>query len=91
MDKQPVRVNILNQNYTLLAGGDTREVELLAREVDELLHNIGAKSGTTDSTRIAVLGCMHLADRLRSRERDINEINSKTEEFALLLDQAIGS
>ncbi len=91
MDKQPVRVNILNQNYTLLAAGDAHEVENLAQEVDELLHNIGTKAGTSDSTRIAVLGCMHLADRLRARERYINEINSKSEEFALLLDQAIES
>ena len=91
MDKKPVRVNIFNQSYTLLASGDPGEVETLAQGVDELLHSISSKAGTTDSTRIAVLACLHLADRLRSRERDLNQINSKSEQFALLLDQAIGS
>ena len=91
MDKKPVRVSIFNQSYTLLASGDPSEIETLAQEVDELLHSISSKSGTSDSTRIAVLACLHLADRLRSRERDLNQINSKSEQFALLLDQAIGS
>ncbi|HCC58058.1 MAG TPA: cell division protein ZapA [Solibacterales bacterium] len=91
MDKKPVRVSIFNQSYTLLASGDASEVETLAQEVDELLHSISGKVGTADSTRIAVLACLHLADRLRTRERDLNQINSKSEQFALLLDQAIGS
>ncbi len=91
MDKKPVRVSIFNQSYTLLASGDPSEVETLAQEVDELLHSLSSKAGTSDSTRIAVLACLHLADRLRSRERDLSKINSKSEQFALLLDQAIGS
>ena len=92
-EKRPVRVTILNQPYTLVAGEDAREVEELAHSVDELLHSIAAKASTADSTRVAVLACLHLADRLRTLERDLSElklrVDRKTEEFAGMLEQLI--
>jgi len=92
-EKHPVRVTILNQPYTLLAGEDPREVEALAHSVDELLHSIASKATTADSTRVAVLACLHLADRLRTLEHDLNQlkerIGRKTEEFAGLLERAL--
>jgi cell division protein ZapA len=92
-EKHPVRVTILSQSYTLLTAGDPREVEELARYVDELMLSIAAKSPNADSTRIAVLACMHLADRLHSLEQDLNRlkdrVDRKSEEFAGLLEQAI--
>lgn len=94
-EKRPVRVSILSQNYTLLAGEDPREVERLAQSVDELLHSIAAKAPNADTTRVAVLGCLHLADRLHTLEHDLNtlkeRIGRKTEEFAGLLEQALES
>lgn len=92
-EKHPVRVTILNQPYTLLAGDDPREVEALAQSVDELLHSIASKASTADSTRVAVLACLHLADRLHTLEQDLTtlkeRIGRKTEEFAGLLERAI--
>ena len=41
MAKQPVRVQIFNQSYTLLADGDPREVQEIAHEIDELIVEIG--------------------------------------------------
>jgi cell division protein ZapA len=91
-NKQPVRVTILSQSYTLLAKGDPREVEQLAESVDELMLSIAAKAPNADSTRIAVLACLHLADRLRSLEQDLSSLKErvgrKSEEFAALLEQA---
>src|SRR5258707_1348479 len=93
--KNSVRVTILGQSYTLLAQGDTKDVELLAQSVDELMHTIAAKSPNADSTRVAVLACLHMADRLRSLELDLGSlkqrIDRKSEEFAGLLDQALES
>jgi cell division protein ZapA len=87
--KQPVRVTILNQQYSLRAAGDPKEVEDVARSVDELLHSIADRAPTADTTRIAVLGCLHLADQLRNLERDLialrNNINDKSERLAELL------
>ncbi|HXI40195.1 MAG TPA: cell division protein ZapA [Bryobacteraceae bacterium] len=92
-EKHPVRVTILNQPYTLVAGEDAREVEELAHSVDELLHSIAAKASTADSTRVAVLACLHLADRLHTLEQDLTNLRErvgrKTEEFAGLLERAL--
>ena len=92
-EKNTVRVTILGQPYTLRAQGEAREVELLAQSVDELMHNIAAKSPNADSGRVAVLACLHLADRLSSLERDLGalkqRVDRKSEEFSLLLDQAL--
>jgi cell division protein ZapA len=91
-EKRPVRVTILNQQYTLVAG-DPHEVEELAQNVDELLHSIAAKAPSADSTRVAVLACLHLADRLSTLERDLTtlkeRVDRKTEEFAGLLERAL--
>jgi cell division protein ZapA len=90
--KQPVRVTILSQSFTLLAKGDPREVELLAQSVDELMSSIAAKAPNADTTRVAVLACLHLADRLHDLERDLaslkERVGRKSEEFAALLEQA---
>src|SRR6266545_6479751 len=91
-EKQPVRVTILSRPYTLLATGDPREVEEVAASVDELMLSIAAKSPNADSTRIAVLACLHLADQLRSTELALasvrQRVGRKTEELAGLLAQA---
>ncbi len=92
-EKQPVRVHILSQPYTLLATGDPREVQQVAREVDELMLSIAARQPNADSTRIAVLACLHLADRLGRLERDLaalkQRVDRKTGEFAEMLEQAL--
>ena len=92
-EKRPVRVTILSQSYTLLTAGEPREVEDLARSIDELMLSIAAKSPNADSTRIAVLACLHLADRLHSLEQDLNQLKARVDrksgEFAVLLEQAM--
>jgi cell division protein ZapA len=94
-EKQPVRVTILSRSYTLLAAGDPREVEEVAASVDELMLSIAAKAPNADTTRIAVLACLHLADKLRTMERDLSllkqRVDRKSEEFAGMLEDLIAS
>jgi cell division protein ZapA len=94
-DRQPVRVTILSRPYTLLATGDPREVEEVAASVNDLMLSIAAKAPSADSTRIAVLACLHLADKLRALERDLDRlkrrVDSKSVEFAGLLEQLMAS
>jgi cell division protein ZapA len=94
-EKQQVRVTILSRPYTLLTSGDSREVEELAASVDELMLSIAAKAPNADSTRIAVLACVHLADRIRGLERDLAQfrqrVDRKSEEFAGMLEELIAS
>jgi cell division protein ZapA (FtsZ GTPase activity inhibitor) len=93
--KQPVRVTILSRSYTLRTSGDPHEVESLAASVDELMLGIAAKAPNADSTHIAVLACLHLADSLRQTEKELGElkqqIGQKSQRFAGLLDQLLTS
>lgn len=94
-EKQTVQVTILHQNYTLRTSGNERDVQELADSVDQLMNAIAARSASGDSLRVAVLACLHLADRLRSLERDFDQLRRRVEEksqqFRLLLDKAIGT
>lgn len=91
--KQIVRVTIFNQTYSVTTSGDPRDMEALASQVDELMSSIARRAGNLDTSRTAVLACLHLADRLRSAERELgmlkDTITHKTRDFALLLDQAL--
>ena len=73
-DKQSVRVTILSRSYTLRVAGDPREIEAVASSVNDLMLSIAGKVGDADSTRIAVLACLHLADKLRALERQTNQV-----------------
>ncbi len=91
--RKTVRVTIYNQPYTLVATEEPGEVETLAHTVDELMTGIAQRAGNVDSNRVAVLACLHMADRLRSIERELagvkERVDHKAREFSLLLDKAI--
>src|SRR5580658_10185084 len=88
-----VRVTIFNQTYTLHATEESGEVEALAHSVDELMTAIAQRAGNIDANRVAVLACLHMADRLRAMERDLTDLKARVDEksrhFSLLLDKAI--
>jgi len=94
-EKQSVRVTILSRPYTLLASGDPREIEEVAASVDALMLSIAQRAPNADTTRIAVLACLHLADKLRMLERDLNQLRTrvdrKSEEFAGMLEQLLAT
>lgn len=93
--KQTVRVTIFNQQYTLSTANGQTQTEELAQEVDELMSSIARRAGNLDSTRTAVLACLHLADRLRTLEEQIKElrasVDAKSRNFAVMLDGVLGS
>jgi cell division protein ZapA len=92
-EKQPVRVTILSRPYTLLATGDPREVEEVAASVNDLMLSIAAKAPNADSTRIAVLACLHLADKLRTIESELRGVRARVErksgELASMLEEML--
>ena len=92
-ERKTVRVTIFNQTYTLAATGEDGEVETLGQTVDELMTSIAQRAGNMDSQRIAVLACLHLADRLRTIESELSSLKErvdvKTRHLSLMLDQAI--
>jgi cell division protein ZapA len=92
-ERKTVRVTIYNQPYTLAVSGESAEVEALAHSVDQLMSEIAAQAGNVDGSQVAVLACLHLADRLRGVEQELSDFRSqvddKTRRFSVLLDQAI--
>src|SRR5947209_4006995 len=91
--RQTVRVTIYNQPYTLVATEEAGEVETLAQTVDELMTGIASRAGNVDAQRVAVLASLHLADRLRTMERELaglrERVDIKARQFSVLLDKAI--
>jgi cell division protein ZapA len=92
-ERQSVQVSIFHQTYTLRVSDDERDVVELADSVDQLMSAIASRSPNADSLRVAVLACLHLADRLRSVDHEMlqlkERVEQKSEEFRLLLDQAL--
>ena len=77
-ERKSVKVIIYNQQYSMLTDSDPTEVDELASAVDGLIRSIASKSGTGDLGRIAVLACLHLADQLRSAERELTEVEESS-------------
>lgn len=90
-EKKLVRVTIFQHPYTLRSSGEPGETEALARVVDDLMNQIAARTAGSDPTRIAVLSSLHLADRLRSLERELERLLGRVKELdsraARLLDE----
>ncbi|MCS7026791.1 MAG: cell division protein ZapA [Bryobacteraceae bacterium] len=91
--RRAIRVTIANQTFTLLSSGDDREVTELAHRVDDLISEIAARSANVDSSRLAILACLHLADQLQQCERNLKElreaVQSRAQKFQSLLDRMI--
>ncbi len=90
MPRQPVRVQIFNQSYSLLVDGDPQEVHEIAQQVDDLVATIASRTASSDSTRVAVLACLHLADKLRAAEKQLQLFEDKSGRIATLLEEALG-
>ena len=91
-DAEPVRVTIFNRTYSLRAS-EPAELTALAHQVDDRMRAIASQAGNADSTQVAVLACLHYADRLRELELEVDHLKSsvqnKARQFSLLLDKAI--
>jgi cell division protein ZapA len=94
-ERTTVRVTIYNQPYILAVSGEPGEVEALAHSIDQLMMDIAKQAGNAEGSRVAVLACLHLADRLRSLEEELSayrsRVGEKTRRFSLLLDEALRS
>ncbi|MGA3259020.1 MAG: cell division protein ZapA [Bryobacteraceae bacterium] len=94
-EKQTVRVTILNRQYTLRAAGDPSDIERAAAQLDDLLLALAAKAPNADSTHIAVLACLHLADKLTALDREMESlrqsVDQKSEKCRGMIEELIAS
>ncbi len=91
-EKNLVRVTIFQYPYTLRSSGEPGETEALARTVDELMNQIASRGAVNDPARVAVLTSLHLADRVRTLERQITQLLDRAskleEQAARILDES---
>lgn len=80
-EKKVVRVTIFQQPYTLRSAGEPGETEALANTVDDLMNQIAARTAGNDPTRVAVLSSLHLADKVRSLERQMEQLRRRVEQI----------
>ena len=92
-EAQVVRVTIFNQNLSLVASDEPGHVEELAQLVDEIMHGISDESGTSDPARTAMLACLHLADQLKTMQREMERVkttfDNRARQFTIRIDQAL--
>jgi cell division protein ZapA (FtsZ GTPase activity inhibitor) len=51
---------------------------------------IAGRTGSGDSARVAVLACLHLADKLRTSEQKLRSFEDKSSRIAEMLEAARG-
>ena len=61
----------------------------IAQRIDDLMATIASRTGSGDSTRIAVLACLHMADQLLAAEKKLQKFENRSEEIAELLQQTL--
>jgi cell division protein ZapA (FtsZ GTPase activity inhibitor) len=72
------KVTIFGDSYTIMSDEAENAVAQLAHLVDSLMTDIAKRTLLTDSKKIAVLTALHLASRLHTRERQLEEHLKKT-------------
>lgn len=88
-EKTTVRVTIFQQPYTLRVSGEPGETEALAQAVDSLMNQIATRTSGAEPVRVAVLACLHLADRIRQLEREIEYRRERAAKLEQRLDAAL--
>ena len=91
-EKKSVRLTIYNQTFSLRVAGDPDELLRAANDVDELMTAI-ARSGNMDATRVAMLACLHLQDKVNALQSELDglkaSIEDRSRELANLLDTVV--
>ena len=92
-DNRVIPVEIHGQKYPIRSSLEPEYVARLALYVDEKMRFAAESSPTGDSTRLAVLAALNIADELfRSRDSDTarnGAIAERTQELEKLLDRVL--
>jgi cell division protein ZapA len=75
-----VRVAICGSEYTVRGHAPEEHLQLVAKQVDDMMQKVAAANPNLDTRRIAVLTALNIADQLY-------ELRTKYEELLNLLDE----
>ncbi len=90
-EKQQVKVTILNQTFSLVTSGDPNDTLQLANGIDELMNSIAMRAQNLDSTRVAVLASLHLADQLRTVQNELARLQLSVQQRSRRLGELLDS
>lgn len=86
---QVTAVKIYNQVYQVRSGNDPGYVKRLAEHVDERMREVFEGTATVDSSRVAVLAALNIADEYFSAKHRLDSLEhvivEKSEEIGSLL------
>jgi len=88
-----VHVEIFGQSYALRAGEDPAYIERIAGFVDKEMSEVGKLAGSVDSSRIAVLAALNIADQLfqaRSSQDGAKVLETRATRLAQELASVLG-
>ncbi len=84
-----IQVQIFDKTYTLQGDLDPAYVEKLAQTVDARMRALAEASGSVDSSRLAVLAALHLADELEGQRRERGELRRRVQRCVRLVESAL--
>lgn len=92
-DEQLVEIVILGQPYQVKVKGSPERAKRVSELVNEIMENLQKGTKSSDTTRLAILASLNLADKLldfidKEREKN-NEFLKVSEELNRIFDEAI--
>lgn len=79
-EKNRLTVSIYGQNYTILGKESPEYMRTLAGFVDDAMHRVGQENPRLDTTRLAILSALNIADdyfRLRQKYEELKKQREK--------------
>jgi len=90
---QLLELEILGQTYHVRIQGSTEWAQKVGKIVDGTMQEIQAQTRLQDTTKVAILAALNLADRLlileESKSALAAEVESASQQVAEVLDQAL--
>ena len=86
-----LQVEIFGSTYSVRSDRDAEHIAALAELVDQKMREIASQTVAVETSRIAILAALNIADELaRERERKALSISPLAEQASSLLDQLEG-
>jgi len=79
-DKKRITVTIFGQSYKMVGKASTNYMRMVAGMVDEKMKNISEQNPRLDTTRIAVLTAVNIADEYIRLKQEFDELVKLLEE-----------
>lgn len=89
----PVKIVVYGKVYTIKSSEDEKTTQELAAYIDQVMKDVGRKTGSVDVNRVAILTLLQITHELftlrRQMEQDDSEYQRRTEKLLSKIDSAM--